>query len=290
MKKIFFGLMSGLLMLMSLNAAVFAEEVVVEEPVAEEVVAEPAYTPPPEALEGVGGWAVVDPNTGNVHGVIVCTNDVCGPSGSWGGKMPIDYMGCSGCDLRFQTRATDDGNVAGWHGTQTEIDSDGNISQKNDGSVKWNSSDNTFTIENQGVSEDGSKVKRKQKLVPEKTASDGKNLQTGIEDIETTIEVTEEEQKVTLEVTQETLESVESPTEVNYENWRRFQYEAVESAESNLANDVEAALVEDGFLVASEEGSEEVIGEEAVEEEPVAFVKVVRDLTKRVLEFLSGWF
>lgn len=290
MKKFFFGLMSGLLMVMSLNAAVFAEEVVVEEPVAEEVVAEPAYTPPPEALEGVGGWAVVDPNTGNVHGVIVCTNDVCGPSGSWGGKMPVDFMGCSGCDLRFQTRATEDGNVAGWHGTQTEIDSDGNISQKNDGSVKWNSSDNTFTIENQGVSEDGSKVKRKQKLVPEKTATDGKNLQTGIEDIETTIEVTEEEQKVTLEVTQETLESVESPTEVNYENWRRFQYEAVESAEANLANDVEAALVEDGFLVASEEGSEEVIGEEAVEEEPVVFVKVVRDLTKRVLEFLSGWF
>ena len=290
MKKIFFGVMSGLLMIMSLNAAVFAEEVVVEEPVveapvAEEVVAESTYTPPPEALEGVGGWAVVDPNTGNVHGVIVCTNDVCGPSGSWGGKMPVDFMGCSGCDLRFQTRATEDGNVAGWHGTQTEIDSDGNISQKNDGSVKWNSSDNTFTIENQGVSEDGSKVKRKQKLVPEKTATDGKNLQTGIEDIETTIEVTEEEQRVTVEVTQENIESVESPTEVNYENWRRFQYEAVESAESNLANDVETALVEDGFLVASEEVSEEVI-----EEEPVVFVKVVRDLTKRVLEFLSGWF
>ena len=187
--------------------------------------------------------------------------------------------------MRFQTRATDDGNVAGWHGTQTEIDSDGNVSQRNDGSVKWNSSDNTFTIENQGVSEDGSKVNRKQKLVPEKTATDGKNLQTGIEDIETTIEVNKEEQKVIVEVTQETLESAQSPTEVNYENWRRSQYEAVESAESNLASDVESALVEDGFLVASEEGSEVV-----VEEEPVVFVKVVRDLTKRVLEFLSGWF
>ena len=282
MKRIWFGLLSGLLVALSLSTASLAEEVVAEEPAP---VAEPAYTPPPEALEGVGGWAVVDPNTGNVHGVIVCTNDVCGPSGAWGGKMPVDYMGCSGCDLRFQTRATEDGNVAGWHGTQTEIDSDGNVSQSNDGSVKWNSSDNTFSIENQSVNETGSKVKRKQKLVPEKTASDGKNLQTGIEDIETTIEVTEEEQKVTVEVTQENLENIESPTEVAYENWRRFQYEAVESAEENLANDVEAALIEDGFVVASEEGSEEVI-----EEEPVAFVKVVRNLTKRVLEFFTGWF
>jgi len=29
------------------------------------------YVPPPEAFEGVGGWAVIDPTTGIVYGVIV---------------------------------------------------------------------------------------------------------------------------------------------------------------------------------------------------------------------------
>ena len=29
------------------------------------------YVPPPEAFEGLGGWAVVDPTTGFVYGVIV---------------------------------------------------------------------------------------------------------------------------------------------------------------------------------------------------------------------------
>ena len=32
-----------------------------------------SYTPPPEASQGVGGWAIVHPGTGVVHGVIVAT-------------------------------------------------------------------------------------------------------------------------------------------------------------------------------------------------------------------------
>ncbi len=285
MKRIWFGLLSGLLVALSLSSAAIAEEVVAEEPAP---VVEPAYTPPPEALEGVGGWAVVDPNTGNVHGVIVCTNDVCGPSGSWGGKMPIDYMGCSGCDLRFQTRATADGNVAGWHGTQTEIDSDGNVSQTNDGSVKFNSSDNSFTIENQSVDGNGSKVKRKQKLVPEKTATDGENLSTGIVDIETSFESEVDGEKVIAETVQENFETKPAVIDVSVENWRRFQYESVAALKSDLSDDVEAAFLAEG-LVAQEVESEAF--EQPVEPiEPPRFVQTVRELTKRVVDFFSRWF
>ena len=167
----------------------FAEEVAPETPAETSAPAPadttPAYEPPPEALTGVGGWAVVDPVTGNVHGVIVCTNDVCGPSGSWAGKLPGEYMGCTNCNLRFQTRATADGNVAGWHGTQTNVDQNGNATQTNDGSVKWNEPTKNFTIKNSSTDSSNTKVTRTQTLIPEKTASDGKNLYTGIVDINT---------------------------------------------------------------------------------------------------------
>jgi hypothetical protein len=106
--------------------------------------AEEAYVPPTEASEGVGGWAVVDPVTNVVHGVIVCDIQNCGPGGTFDGVLPGEYMGCTNCNLRFQTRATEDGNVAGYSGHS--YDSSGNVN--NDNSVKWEPSDNSFTIKN----------------------------------------------------------------------------------------------------------------------------------------------
>ena len=306
MKKFFFGLLSGLLIAFTVTSGVNAEEVVAEEPASAEVVAEepaaqestptpePAYTPPPEALEGVGGWAVVDPVTGNVHGVVVCTNDVCGPSGSWGGKMPVDYMGCSGCDLRFQTRATADGNVAGWHGTQTHIDEDGNASQSNDGSVRWNASDNTFTLENQSVTQNGDTVKRKQKLVPEKTATDGVNLHTGIKDVETSFESSSEGESVEVNVKQDNLFTDEARVSVEVESWRLFNYGNIQDARDQVEADIENVLAEDGFVSVVEEEITDEDGVTSLQEreeisEPV-FVKAVRDLSKKVVEFFNGWF
>lgn len=127
------------------------------------------YVPPPEAFEGLGGWAVVDPRTGFVYGVIV---------GNWNEEVwqevkntrTVDgYMGCPGpCVLRFQTRATADGNVAGWHGTQYHVDENGNPSYSNDGSVRFNELTGTFEINNQS----GSGVTTQQTLVPSKTSRD----------------------------------------------------------------------------------------------------------------------
>ena len=145
------------------------------------------YVPPPEAFEGLGGWAVVDPRTGFVYGVIV---------GNWNEEVwqevkntrTIDgYMGCPGpCVLRFQTRATADGNVAGWHGTQFNVDG----SYLNDGSVRFNEQTGTFEINSQS----GSGATTQQTLVPSKTSRDvngegtSMDIHTGI--VETTTSAT----------------------------------------------------------------------------------------------------
>jgi len=81
----------------------FAEEVAPETPTETSAPAPtettPAYEPPAEALNGVGGWAVVDPATGNVHGVIVATIDTFRERN---GVIGHEYMGCaSNCVLRF---------------------------------------------------------------------------------------------------------------------------------------------------------------------------------------------
>jgi len=210
----------------------FAEEVAPETPTETSAPAPtettPAYEPPAEALNGVGGWAVVDPNTGVVHGVIVCTNEVCGPNGSWAGKLPGEYQGCTNCNLRFQTRATDDGNVAGYSGHSYEIDSSGNANIKNDDSVKWNEKEKNFTIKNLYTDSKNSKVTRTQTLIPEKTASDGKNLQTGIVDINTEYDSsTIAGQRVKGSTRQQNLEDKNSTISVEYPNWsegKNFTY------------------------------------------------------------------
>jgi hypothetical protein len=48
-------------------------------------------------------YAVVN-SSGVVTNVIVCSAAVCGPSGSWGGKMPNDTQ-CPGCSLVLQVAA-----------------------------------------------------------------------------------------------------------------------------------------------------------------------------------------
>jgi hypothetical protein len=64
--------------------------------------------------EGLGGYAIVDPSTGVVHGVIVANSS--DPFGN-GGVMPHEYMGCpAGCVIVQQSTADQNGNVAGVHG------------------------------------------------------------------------------------------------------------------------------------------------------------------------------
>lgn len=256
MVKILFSLL-----LLLLPTPVFAEEVV-----SNPVVETPAYEPPAEAYEGQGGWAVVDPNTGVVHGVIVCTTDVCGPSGSWAGVLPGEYQGCTNCNLRFQTRASEDGNVVGYSGHS--YDSNGGVS--NDGSVKWDSSDNTFNITKETNGGDGT-TKTKKKLIPSKTMSDGKRPDTGFVDIETDYQSNQiNDTNVKVEVRQPDIDSP-SAIKVEYQNWRVLEYESEQSLKTNLDNDIETKLQEDGYDT----------------EEPTIFVETIRYLTDKVRQFFG---
>jgi hypothetical protein len=242
-------------------------------------------------MNGVGGWAVVDPNTGVVHGVIVCTNDVCGPSGSWAGKLPGEYKGCTNCNLRFQTRATDDGNVAGYSGHSYEIDSSGNASIKNDGSVKWNEKEKNFTIKNSSTDSSKSKVTRTQTLIPEKTASDGKNLHTGIVDINTEYESSNiAGQRVKGSTKQQNFEDKNPAIGIEFPNWsagKNFTYDNPNLLVENIDSDVDDELNKDGFTTDSNKETSDELVEES---EEVIFVKAIKALTENVKSFFSSLF
>lgn len=266
-----------------------------------EPAAEAEYVPPPEAHEGVGGWAVVDPETGNVHGVIVGTIETFN---SRGGAIGHEYMGChSNCVLRFQTRATADGNVAGWHGTQTHVDSQGQATQSNDGSVKWNPSTRTFSLNNQVVG-----GQRSMTLVPERTARDaaGMDLGTGIVDIQTNITREAQGQTARVRVFQSDLQDASSDVSLVFPLWspegKTFSYVLGQSwlganqdsraALDQITLDVDGALAADGYTT-DESSLDPDTGEEVAEtvvDDNNAFVQAIRSVTQSVVEFLGTMF
>jgi hypothetical protein len=266
-----------------------------------EPAAEAEYVPPPEAHEGVGGWAVVDPETGNVHGVIVGTIETFN---SRGGAIGHEYMGChSNCVLRFQTRATADGNVAGWHGTQTHVDSQGQATQSNDGSVKWNPSTRTFSLNNQVVG-----GQRSMTLVPERTARDaaGMDLGTGIVDIQTNITREAQGQTARVRVFQSDLQDASSDVSLVFPLWspegKTFSYVLGQSwlganqdsraALDQITLDVDGALAADGYTT-DESSLDPDTGEEVTEtvvDDNNAFVQAIRSVTQSVVEFLGTMF
>lgn len=86
-----------------------------------------SYFPSQANAEGLGGYAVVDPTTGVVHGVIVANSS--DPFGN-GGVMPHEYMGCpAGCMIVQQSTADQNGNVAGVHGPNVTYNQDRNVYQ-----------------------------------------------------------------------------------------------------------------------------------------------------------------
>ena len=278
----------------------WAEDAPIETPPSEPA-AEAEYVPPPEAHEGVGGWAVVDPETGNVHGVIVGTIETFN---SRGGAIGHEYMGChSNCVLRFQTRATADGNVAGWHGTQTHVDAQGQATQSNDGSVKWNPSTRTFSLNNQVVG-----GQRSMTLVPERTARDaaGMDLGTGIVDIQTNITREAQGQTARVRVFQSDLQDTSSDVSLMFPLWspegKTFSYVLGQSwlganqdsraALDQITLDVDGALAADGYTT-DESSLDPDTGEEVTEtvvDDNNAFVQAIRSVTQSVVEFLGTMF
>ena len=103
-----------------------------------------------ETGEAVGGFAVVNPETGVIHGVIV------GSVAYFGGNdrtMGSEYMGCpAGCLIVQQSTATENGNVVGMHGPNITYDNSRNVFQVAEPNITENqtvteSASNTSAIE-----------------------------------------------------------------------------------------------------------------------------------------------
>lgn len=100
--------------------------------------------PPTPAQAAVGGFAVVNPETGVVHGVIVGSIDYFGGNNR---TMGSEYMGCpAGCLIVQQGTSVQNGNVAGVAGSNVTYNQDRNVFQ----SVQTN------TVQTQTVTESAS--------------------------------------------------------------------------------------------------------------------------------------
>jgi hypothetical protein len=262
------------------------------------------YVPPPEAFEGLGGWAVIDPTTGIVYGVIV---------GDWNAETweevkntrTVDgYMGCPApCELRFQTRATADGNVAGWHGTQTNVDADGNATQSNDGSVRFDQSTGNFQIKNQTGDSSSS-----QTLVPEKTSRDANgegrsmDLGTGIVDIRTTKRIVSGSESATVDtyrsdLSDTTVDAVIALPGIGSEGTLEYVFGSRDNTSLEPVNelgeirtDLISILMGMGFTKTVESVDEET-GESSTTEvldESNAFVDAIMSVTEGISSFLSS--
>jgi hypothetical protein len=239
-------LLLSLILTIGFSSPAFAEEVVQEE---------------------VGGWAVVNPETNQVHGVIVCTESVCGSTGSWGGVLPGEYMGCTNCSLKFQTKATDDGNVAGWHGEN----------------VTYKPEDETFEMTNNYSTDDGD-VEQVMVVTPSQTASDGKDLYTGVQTKTKLKTKAVNNQTAVVELTKESSQDVVVPVKVQYEQWNggtSFFYESVDQLESNIDADVESVFTPCDTCNADPE---------QVEEYRNAFYETITTLTTKVKDFIASLF
>ena len=262
------------------------------------------YVPPPEAFEGPGGWAVIDPTTGIVYGVIV---------GDWNAETweevkntrTVDgYMGCPApCELRFQTRATADGNVAGWHGTQTNVDADGNATQTNDGSVRFDESTGNFQINNQNGDSSSSKT-----LVPEKTSRDengegrSMDLGTGIVDIRTSKKIVSGSESASVDtyrsdLSDTTVDAVIALPGLGSEGTLEYVFGSRENTSlepvseiGQVRTDLISILMGMGFTTTVETVDEETGEESSTEvlDESNTFVSAILTVTQGIADFLSS--
>ena len=84
-------------------------------------------TAPTPVQAAVGGFAVVNPETGVVHGVIVGSIEYFGGNDR---TMGHEYMGCpAGCLIVQQSTSDQNGNVAGIHGPNVTYNDNRNVFQ-----------------------------------------------------------------------------------------------------------------------------------------------------------------
>jgi hypothetical protein len=103
-----------------------------------------------ETSESIGGFAIVNPETGVVHGIITGSIEYFGNNDK---TMNSEYMGCPpGCKIIMQSTADQGGNVAGIHGPNVTYNENKNVYQSVENNVIQSQtvtefSSNTSTIE-----------------------------------------------------------------------------------------------------------------------------------------------
>ena len=214
-------------------------------------------------------------------------------------------MGCPApCELRFQTRATADGNVAGWHGTQTNIDSDGRASQTNDGSVRFDQSSGTFQINNQT----GDGTSTTQTLVPEKTSRDANgqgrtmDLGTGIVDIRTSKRIASGSESASVDtyrsdLSDNTVDAVIALPGLGSDGTLEYVFGTRGTTTSEPVNelgqvktDLVSILMGMGFTKTVNSVDEETGEESSTEvlDESNIFVSAILNVTQGIVDFLSS--
>ena len=114
-------------------------------------------------------------------------------------------------------------------------------------------------------------------MIPEKTATDGKNLNTGIINQESQYTSSENSDSVTVTTLKENIESNEMVS-VKYSNWENdpiLKYESIQGLIDNIETDVDNELVSQG---------------EDIENPENEVVKTIKTLTTKVKDFLSNLF
>ena len=251
--------------------------------------AENEYVPPPEAFNGLGGWAIVDPNTGKVYGVIVGNMTSMDDWIRTRDRMKTDnshYMGCpSPCVARFQTSASADGNVAGWHGDN----------------VRWDEKTNSFVMGNQS-SHNGVSSQSTTTITPGVIPGDPESMQkymTMMTELETQglyvdsegvvrnqrLTGTVENQMVWDEESDQwvTLQFPDSPIEDEV-----FRFQSPKFVIESFRIDLDESLAHAGLNV-EEELEEPVVGDTSDNEFP-GFVDAVRGLADRIVSFFQTWW
>jgi hypothetical protein len=213
-------------------------------------------------------------------------------------------MGCPApCELRFQTRATADGNVAGWHGTQTNVDADGNATQTNDGSVRFDQSTGNFQINNQTGDSSSS-----QTLVPERTARDANgegrsmDLGTGIVDIRTSKKIVSGSESASVDtyrsdLSDTTVDAVIALPGLGSEGTLEYVFGSRENSSlepvselGQVRTDLISILMGMGFTKTVETIDEETGEESSAEvlDESNTFVSAILTVTQGIVDFLGS--
>ena len=239
-------------------------------------------TAPPPDDDPAETWAVVDPDTGNVLNIIVCTESMCGQNGQTGGKLQDGETGIVGNLVRQGTL-----EGGGW---RTDTQYGGGTS------VKWQEDKQSFLVEQKNGPDDASSFRV--------TPQSGTGFKTS--DFETKSTLRKDDQSVDVRVFRSEIDSARAEIDLGFSLWtpsqRVFSYvfesgsgagsSGLQSLLEQISSDVDSALIEDGHLEnhpLEADGSADA-QDLGIDGEGNVFVDAIRALTKSATEFLAGFF